>query len=372
MPDRKRILVVDDDPQLRRLMELTLRRAGYDVELAATGEEGVAKVISFKPDLVLMDVMMPDMDGFEATKRIRRLPEGRNIPVVFLSALTQVDAKIKGLRVGGTDYVTKPVNIQELLARIEAHLRSTAPPLGKLIVLFSSKGGVGTTTVAVNLPFALRKLDSSSKIILVDWHRPLGDVAAFLGLVEPRSVDLLLPTIQDVDEEAIQQVLVEYAEGIYVLPGATQLKSTPKMTTQALSNLLEVALTMADFVVLDAGPFFSWEEAPLVSKDVGANLCIITPEITSIRRAVLADEKAKSEEYDFWLLLNREGLPGGIATRQIESYLGHHLIGKLPEDPATTTRALNLGRPVALSDPRSKYMKALSAFAEELHKAGEL
>jgi len=63
MSERKRVLVVDDDPQLRRLLELTLRRAGYEVDSAATGEEGVAKVLSFKPDLVLMDVMMPDMDG---------------------------------------------------------------------------------------------------------------------------------------------------------------------------------------------------------------------------------------------------------------------------------------------------------------------
>jgi len=372
MAEKKRILVVDDDPQLRRLMELTLKRQGYEVAVASTGEDGVEKILSFRPDLVLMDVMMPDMDGFEATKRIRRLPEGRNIPVVFLSALTQVEAKIKGLRVGGSDYVTKPVNIQELLARIEAHLRAMSPPLGKLITLFGSKGGVGTTTIAVNLPFALRATMPNSSIILVDWHRPLGDVAAFLGLIEPKSLDLLLPTIRDVDEEALQQVLIEYDTGIRVLAGAAQRDSVSKMTTEALSSLLEVTLTMADVVILDAGNILSWDEPPLVSKDIGANACVITPEITAVRRALLAKEQAEGDEYDFWLLLNREGIPGGIATRQIENYLGQSMRGKLPDDPATVTRALNVGRPAVLSAPRSKYAKALHAMAASLYKAGDL
>ena len=368
----KRILVVDDDPQVRRLMQLALKRQGYEVEMASTGEEAIAKVVTTKPDLVLMDVMMPDMDGFEATKRIRRLPEGHSIPVIFLSALTQVDAKIKGLRVGGTDYVTKPVNLPELLARIEAHLRSTAPPMGKLINIFTSKGGVGATTIAVNLPFALRQVAKEKTVILIDWQRPIGDAGVFLGLIEPRSLDVLIPSIDAVDEEALQQVLVEYEPGIRVLPGLSDPELAPKMTMEALGNVLEVALTMADYVVADVGQILLWDEPPLITKDIGANICVVTPEITSLRRTLQVQQSVDREEYDFWLLLNKEEMPGGINTRQIESYLGHTMMGKLPYDPATTTRALNVGRPIAATASRSKFMKSLLQVAEHLYKSGEL
>ncbi len=368
----KRILVVDDDPQVRRLMELALKRQGYEVEMAATGEEAIAKVLTTKPDLVLMDVMMPDMDGFEATKRIRRLPEGHNIPVIFLSALTQVDAKIKGLRVGGTDYVTKPVNLPELLARIEAHLRTTAPPMGKLINIFTSKGGVGGTTIAVNLPFALRQVAKDKTIILVDWQRPIGDASVFLGLIEPHSLDRLASSLDAVDEEALQQILVEYEPGIQILPGLNDPAFAPKMTVEALGNVLEVALTMADYVIADVGQILEWEDPPLITKDIGANVCVVTPEITSLRRTLHIQQRVDQEEYDFWLLLNKEDLPGGINTRQIENYLEHAMMGKLPYDPATTTRALNVGRPIANMAPRSKFMKALIHVAEHLFKTGEL
>lgn len=126
---RQKILVVDDDQRLLRLLELSLHRAGYQVITAVVGELGVEKVRTEQPDLVLMDVMMPGIDGFETTKRIRRLPEGRHIPIIFLSALVEKEAKMKGLRIGD-DYITKPVKMGEVLARIEARLRPMAPTLG--------------------------------------------------------------------------------------------------------------------------------------------------------------------------------------------------------------------------------------------------
>ncbi len=135
----EKILVVDDDPQLHRLLIRVLNWGGYQVIGAMSGEEGVDKVRDHEPDLVLMDVMMPGIDGFEATRRIRRLPQGRHIPIIFLSALDDTKAKVKGLRVGGDDYITKPVRMGELLARVEARLRPEALVLGQLINLFGGR-----------------------------------------------------------------------------------------------------------------------------------------------------------------------------------------------------------------------------------------
>ncbi len=361
----KRILVVDDDPQLQRLLQLALKREGYDVKVVSTGEEAIASVLTFQPDLILMDVMMPDMDGYEATKRIRRMPQGRDIPVIFLSALTQVEAKVKGLRVGGTDYVTKPVNLPELLARIEAHLGLTLPPLGQLVTVMGARSGVGTTTFVVNLALAVQEKSPSSKIMIVDWRRPVGDVAIFLGLLEPPSLDMLLPGVTRVDEEALSQIVTEYVPGISVVAGSADPAAAQHMDMERMSDVLETALVMADYVIVDVGPFLDWTEPPLVGKETGLNFCLITPEVTSVKRVLFLLQQEIGEEREINYILNREGMPGGIATRQIENNLRIYMAGKLPNEPELITRAMNVGDPVFRMAPKSKYARAIRSIVRE-------
>lgn len=366
MSEGERVLVVDDDPQLQRLLQMTLKRQGYEVLVASTGSEAVASVPAFRPDLIIMDIMMPDMDGYEATKRIRRMPEGRDVPVIFLSALTQVEAKVKGLRVGGSDYVTKPVNLPELIARVEAHLRRTAPTLGRLLTVMGAKPGVGTTSFVVNLALTLREQVKDASVIIVDGRRPLGDVALFLGLLEPPSLDAVLPGMRSMDEETLSQLLVEYAPGVKVVAGITDPSLGHHLNLSALSMLLEVALTMADHVLVDAGSVTDWEELPVVSKDMGASVCLVTPEITCLKRVVHVLEQEWGEEYEIHYILNRDGMPGGIATRQIESHLGVTFAAKLPNDPELLTRAMNVGRPAVQLAPKSKYARALRDVVKQI------
>ncbi|MEU7884330.1 response regulator transcription factor [Microbispora bryophytorum] len=123
------LLVVDDEPVVRELLAATLRFAGYEVTSAATGSQALEIARDTPPCLVLLDVMLPDMDGFEVMRRLRKLPRrlagGRpdQVPVLFLTARDTTQDKINGLRLGGDDYVTKPFDLEELLARIEAVLR---------------------------------------------------------------------------------------------------------------------------------------------------------------------------------------------------------------------------------------------------------
>ncbi len=364
MAEPKRILIVDDDPQLQKLLELALKRQGYEVAIASTGEEAVTGVLAFRPHLILMDVMMPDMDGYEATKRIRRMREGRDIPIIFLSALDQVDAKVKGLRVGGSDYVTKPVNLPELLARIEAHLGMVLPPMGTLITVFGAKPGIGTTAFLVNVALAVHALSSSATIILVDWRRPVGDVATFLGLLEPPSIDMLLPGLTSMDEETMQQMLVEYMPNVRVLAGSVDPSKAQHMNMDTMATVLETALAMADYVFVDVGCVLEWEEPPLVSKDMGVNYCILTPEITSVKRVLHFIGWGPQEEHDVYYILNKEGIPGGIATRQLENNLHLTFLGRLPYDPELLTRSMNVGNPAVRMSPKSKYARAIREIAQ--------
>jgi two-component system OmpR family response regulator len=123
-PAEAKLLVVEDDPNILELLSASLRFAGFEVATATTGSQAVNAARARRPDLVVLDVMLPDLDGFEVIRQLRE--GGRRTPVVFLTARDATDDKIRGLTLGGDDYVTKPFSLEELTARIRAVLRRTA------------------------------------------------------------------------------------------------------------------------------------------------------------------------------------------------------------------------------------------------------
>jgi DNA-binding response OmpR family regulator len=118
-----RILVVDDERNNRQLLEVMLTPEGYLVEIATSGEEALAMVAQQPPDLIVLDVMMPGMDGYQVAARIKASDATRHIPVIMLTALDDRNSRMHGLQAGAADFVTKPVNRAELCAVIEARLR---------------------------------------------------------------------------------------------------------------------------------------------------------------------------------------------------------------------------------------------------------
>ena len=120
-----KLLVVDDEPNIRELLSTSLRFAGFEVVSAGNGRDALAAAESHAPDLAVLDVMLPDMDGFTVTRRLRAA--GKHFPVLFLTAKDDTEDKVTGLTVGGDDYVTKPFSLDEVVARIRAVLRRTQP-----------------------------------------------------------------------------------------------------------------------------------------------------------------------------------------------------------------------------------------------------
>ncbi len=119
-----RLLVVEDDPNILELLSASLRFAGFSVSTATNGAAAVTAAREERPDLIVLDVMLPDLDGFEVIRKLR--DSGTRTPVVFLTARDTTDDKIRGLTLGGDDYVTKPFSLEELTARIRAVLRRTS------------------------------------------------------------------------------------------------------------------------------------------------------------------------------------------------------------------------------------------------------
>jgi two-component system OmpR family response regulator len=116
-----RILVVDDEPNIADVVSMALRFQGFEVQTAGTGGDAIAAVTSFRPHLIVLDIMLPDMEGFDVAQRLGA--QRARVPIIFLTARDATDDKIRGLTLGGDDYVTKPFSLEELVARIRAILR---------------------------------------------------------------------------------------------------------------------------------------------------------------------------------------------------------------------------------------------------------
>lgn len=122
MDDQKNILIIDDNPNNLRLLSQLLVERGYKVRAVLSGERALAAVQSTLPDLILLDIMMPEMSGYELCRRLKAAPQTQDIPIIFISALAETEDKVKAFSVGGVDYVSKPFQVDEVLARVETHI----------------------------------------------------------------------------------------------------------------------------------------------------------------------------------------------------------------------------------------------------------
>ena len=157
----EKILIVDDDIDSLKLIGLMLQRHGYEVIAANAGAQAISKALSDRPNLIILDVMMPDMDGYEVCRRLRADNATSGIPIIMFTAKTLVDDKVAGFEAGADDYLTKPTHPAELASRVKAILARSAGQRGNdtqrgmTIGFMGAKGGVGTTTTALNIAAAL-------------------------------------------------------------------------------------------------------------------------------------------------------------------------------------------------------------------------
>lgn len=175
------ILIVDDSPLNTKLLKFILDEAGYQTQVAANGLAGIEAVDTLQPDLLLLDVMMPDIDGFEVCKRVKEKPENENLPIIFITALDQTEDIVKGFELGGVDYVTKPFNKKVLLVRIKNH-----------IDLLKNRRKVERQ--AADLAASNRLKSRMFSIIGHDLRSPLGSLKLSLdfinrGLIDPKQED---------------------------------------------------------------------------------------------------------------------------------------------------------------------------------------
>jgi len=225
---RHRILVVEDDPTLRLVLQDNLRSEGYDVEVAADGVAGVRNIRAITPDLIVLDLTLPDCDGFELLPVLR---QSGQVPIIVLTARTQQAEKLKGLTLGADDYITKPFDLEELLARVRAVLRRARPSisrvrLGNVTVDFLNKhASAGNRTI----PFTYREFELLSYLaehrdMVVRRSELLRAVWGYLGTdISTRTVDFAIARLRrklEVDHHHPQFIRTAHGDG-YCLTGVS-------------------------------------------------------------------------------------------------------------------------------------------------------
>src|ERR687891_2467250 len=241
-----KVLVVDDDLNIQRVLVFTLKQEGFEVHVASDGQAGVEMAESVKPDLILMDVAMPKLDGYAATQRIRAAEEaGHRIPIIMLTAEADVEQRVKGLRAGADDDIVKPFHPLELIARIkalltglgatEAKAQAETRVRGRLCLFYGAKGGVGTTTIAINTTIALAR-QLKRRVALVDANLQFGDMRVFmdLGLDSASIVNAI--TEPDLDAELLKKLVVSHHTGIELLLGPPNPESADIVVERARSD----------------------------------------------------------------------------------------------------------------------------------------
>ncbi len=356
-----RILAVDDSPMMLKLVKDTLERGGYEVLTASSGKEALKLLDRAQVDLIITDVMMPEMDGYTLTQLLRRRPDTATLPILMLTSQDSLEAKVKGFQAGVDDYLTKPFEPTELQMRVQVLLRraKAAPAAeevpGKTIAVFSLRGGAGVSTIATNLAVALAQL-WGVPVALVDLALVAGQSALLLNLsLHHTWADLAEKAVEEIEGDMVEQVLLPHASGVQVLASPPLPHQAELVTGEHVKRVLDLLQRRFHYVVLDLPHDFS--DPTLSALDMATEiLLVLSPDLGSVRATVAALEAFETLEYDperIHLVQNWVFKRPGLPRKEIEDLFHRPIRWVLPYMAEAVVNAINHGRPLALGDPKS-------------------
>jgi CheY-like chemotaxis protein len=361
----EKILVVDDDLDTLKLVGMMLQRQGYNIVAAINGAQALSKVPAEKPDLILLDVMMPDIDGFEVCRRIRSDTSFASIPILMFTAKTQVDDKVQGFEAGADDYLPKPTHPAELLAHVKALLgrsrvssSATVTPVkrARMICMIGAKGGLGTSTLAVNIAvtMAARKQD----VILLELRPGVGIAGALLGINKPSGLTALLQrNPNELTTAVVEKEIVGHPSGLRAVLASCEPHDYAMITQTARIDAIATGLaTLTQNLIIDLGCGLTEASAKLL---MAADHVIILVEpmrhTVTMAKALMADLEtlgvAKSR-IDF-ILANRERSSLQMARAKIEELLTQSAMGMITPAPELAYQSAESGVPIVARDPNA-------------------
>jgi pilus assembly protein CpaE len=361
MPEH--VLLVDDDELLLKLTASLLTKHGFDVLPVESGKKALDSLKTSQPDIILLDVMMPDLDGFSVCRQIRADASIRHIPIIMLTALDSVENKVKGFEAGADDYIAKPCETLELVARINALLRRsettqqlvTSREPAQTIAVYSLRGGSGVSTISANLAAALAQL-WGMQVALVDMVAFVGQSALFLNQsLHNTWAELSKMKVDEIDEDVVRNIMLAHKSLVCTLASPPRPEQSELLTTETTIRVLDILRDSFPYMILDMPHDLT--ERSLVALDRSNIILLVTqPEIASVRAASIALDTFQNlmfTDKKIYVILNWTFPENGLAMKDIESLLKTRIDLILPYAANEFISALNYGKPPVLETPES-------------------
>jgi DNA-binding response OmpR family regulator len=362
-----KILIIDDQAMMLKLMSHPLEQEGFTIITAMSGVEALQKIQSEQPDLVILDVMLPDINGIDVCRRIRQVLHLTDLPIIILSGQTELSAKIQGLEAGADEYVTKPVDPKEMAVRVKSLLARTqrlrqvvVTPTGsrsrqgKIVAVIGAKGGVGTTTLVANLATGLAM--RNFRTVAVEMRSYFGTLARHLGVSPAATINALLElTPRTITDRQISQALLS-AHGVQLLAGPQHIKEYREPQAEQVEAIFENLINMAEYVVVDL-PHMPSIASRSTLRAAHTVVMVVDPEPGCMDSALALIELMRawtiSPSIIKFVIVNRTQSAQTISAAEIERTLGCELLGAVTAAPDMAVVAMTKGIPLVSSAPTS-------------------
>jgi len=370
-----RILVIDDEPINHQLVSKALASLDCQITFAEDGTSGIAKARTLKPDIIITDVMMPDISGYEVTRQLRRQTQFISTPIIVLTAQSGLHDKLHAFEVGADDYLSKPFEPAELAARISALIRraETAPDttnkqnstqLAHTIAIHSLRGGTGCSTLAVNLGLSLSNL--WGKTILLDLTMTAGQVALMLNKNLRRTwADISHLKAGEVDIDSLNSIISVHESGLSFIAAPTFPDEGEALTGETLAFVISILKEHYQYIIADLPHDFS--DVALSALDASDIILLVgTLDMASIRATAAILDAYKKLGYPFEKiqpLLNAIFPRSSLVKEKIETAMGMNFVASFPYVPDLVLEAINLGHPLVLDKPQEPISALFEDFA---------
>ncbi len=373
------VLLIEDEIIYHRMLEHALRPLGFVVYTELTGSEGLEAAQAVHPDIIITDINLPDISGYEITKRLRRDPRFAHVPIIILTGQTTLQDKLASFEAGADDHINKPFEPEELIARMRVLLRRAellrqALPAGtvqtpskqaRLIAVHTLRGGTGASLLAVNLAIGLKGLWNAPTLLL-DLAMLAGQDALLLNLPLRRTWgDLANVSPQDLDLELLQSIIVTHESGVDLIAAPTTPTQAEMISNETLSRALEILRPHYDYIVADLPHDFN--DITLQILDAAdVIIMLVAPELSSIRAAAAALDtyaKLNYEKDKIKIVLNYTFPRYALPRDKIETALGHPVTLILPYVPDLLVQSVNLGKPILYYQPTERFSELIEDFA---------
>jgi len=360
-----RVLLIDDEQFYYKLIRKTLKDAEYDLEYAQSGNEGLTKIPVYNPELLIVDLKLPGMDGFQILERLRRDPKFSHIPVIVITGQDELSEKLKAFELGADDYLVKPFQPEELVARmgilarrgkamqIAQQLEGKSKASGSLITIHSLRGGLGCSSIVVNLGLAFYKL-WGKPTLLVDGVLTAGQVALMLDAKPSATWENLVGMESDaIDDDVVGEMMSAHKSGVRFIASPRYPIAADTFSHEVLKVFADGLKSSNDFILVDTSHDFSDMTIHMLSMS-STILLVMAPEMASLRTTVSA-----FEIYDrlgiplekVKIVLNNNSSSPAIKQAQLEKVLKRNVDFVLPFEAGEVNRALNFGQPFILNNP---------------------